>query len=390
MSSEKNFQRIMSIDGFRAITMVLMLFVNDIPGLRNIPHWLHHAAWDENMLGFSDTIFPAFLFAVGLSIPFAIQKRMEKGEPWPKILWHIVERTLALVVMGLFTVNLDSLDGNACLLSYQWYVILMVVGFFLIWNLYPKAEDWKKYLFIGLRVAGVALLVWLFLIYKGHDEQTFGIKWWGILGLIGWTYLVCALMYLFTRKSLVRTLIAWTALVALSALTHAGVFWISFIPSDMTLHAFGMSGILVAILMQHLGDKECPRRFILVLCGLGAFMLIAFFVSYPHWIISKIQATPTWLFICLAIFFPLFALLYWLMDVRGIIKWFGLIKPAGTVTLTCYILPYVWYNVQWMMGWWYPGVLGSGVPGLLKSLVFSLIIVQLAGLLMKVKVRLKV
>ena len=47
-----------AVDVFRALTMFLMLFVNDIPGLKNVPHWLMHAAADEDMLGFSDTIFP--------------------------------------------------------------------------------------------------------------------------------------------------------------------------------------------------------------------------------------------------------------------------------------------------------------------------------------------
>ena len=48
--------RIATIDVFRAITMFLMLFVNDIPGVKQIPHWLLHAKADEDMLGFSDII----------------------------------------------------------------------------------------------------------------------------------------------------------------------------------------------------------------------------------------------------------------------------------------------------------------------------------------------
>ena len=69
--------RIATIDVFRAITMFLMLFVNDIPGLRQIPHWLLHAKAHEDMLGFSDIIFPSFLFVMGMSVPFAILKRQE-------------------------------------------------------------------------------------------------------------------------------------------------------------------------------------------------------------------------------------------------------------------------------------------------------------------------
>ena len=142
--------------------------------------------------------------------------------------------------------------------------------------------------------------------------------------------------------------------------------------------------------MQRYANREHPGKFIGMLCILGAGMLILALVSHSYWIISKIQATPSWLFYCLAAFFPLFGFFYWLTDVKGKTNRFDIIKPAGTATLTCYILPYIWYSVQQLAGWTYPEALGSGVPGLLKSLVFSIIIVQLTGLLVKGKIKLKV
>ena len=111
--------RIATIDVFRALTMFLMLFVNDIPGIKQIPHWLLHAKMDEDMLGFSDIIFPCFLFVMGMSVPFAILKRQEKGKSLGGTLKHIFERTVALIVMGLFTVNLGSYDGNVTGLPYS-------------------------------------------------------------------------------------------------------------------------------------------------------------------------------------------------------------------------------------------------------------------------------
>lgn len=75
--------RIEALDIFRALTMFFMLFVNDIPGLKNIPHWLLHASYHEDMLGFSDTIFPAFLFAMGMAVPYAIQNRYKKRRYYP-------------------------------------------------------------------------------------------------------------------------------------------------------------------------------------------------------------------------------------------------------------------------------------------------------------------
>jgi predicted acyltransferase len=72
--------RIRSIDAFRAVTMFLMIFVNDLDGIPNTPTWLKHAGSNVDALGLADTIFPAFLFIVGLSIPFAFQNRLKQGD----------------------------------------------------------------------------------------------------------------------------------------------------------------------------------------------------------------------------------------------------------------------------------------------------------------------
>ena len=65
------YNRVRSIDAFRAVTMFLMIFVNDLDGIPKVPMWLKHAGDNADALGLADTIFPAFLFIVGLSIPFA-------------------------------------------------------------------------------------------------------------------------------------------------------------------------------------------------------------------------------------------------------------------------------------------------------------------------------
>ncbi|HEY3388280.1 MAG TPA: DUF5009 domain-containing protein, partial [Prolixibacteraceae bacterium] len=150
--------RIFSIDVFRAITMLLMIFVNDLWSLTGVPPWLEHARADQDFLGFSDIVFPCFLFIVGMSIPYAMRNRIAKGENHFQILRHIALRSLALLVMGIFTVNINELNVEASGLSREGFQILMVAGFFLIWNVYPKSDDWKKYLFIGLQLAGVLIL----------------------------------------------------------------------------------------------------------------------------------------------------------------------------------------------------------------------------------------
>ncbi len=79
-------QRLASIDVFRALTMFLMIFVNDLWSLTNIPQWLEHTQAHEDGMGLADVVFPAFLFIVGLSIPFAIGNRWSKGASQSNIL----------------------------------------------------------------------------------------------------------------------------------------------------------------------------------------------------------------------------------------------------------------------------------------------------------------
>ncbi|MCK4751199.1 MAG: hypothetical protein KAT15_29270, partial [Bacteroidales bacterium] len=51
--------------------MLLMIYVNDLWTLTDIPEWLGHKAADVDGMGLADVVFPAFLFIVGLSIPWA-------------------------------------------------------------------------------------------------------------------------------------------------------------------------------------------------------------------------------------------------------------------------------------------------------------------------------
>lgn len=388
------FIRVEALDIFRAVTMFLMLFVNDIPGLKNIPHWLLHAASNEDMLGFSDTIFPAFLFAMGMAVPYAIQNRLKKGDSTFKIGSHILGRTLALLVMGLFTVNISHLDPIETGMTSSTFMLLTVLAFFLIWSVYPKTDDWRDNLFIVMRIAGIIILAYLFVIYEGKNGEDFTPRWWGILGLIGWTYVLSAGIYLAIRDSLLYNTIAVIVLIALSLLSAAGVFqgWpvIDQIPSQATLYTFGMAGVCTGVFMRKYANKEKPKHFFIIMIAIGFVSLIAAIITHQFWIISKIQATPTWFFYCNAIFFPLFALVYWLTDIKGKSKWFDIIKPAGTVTLTCYIIPYAWYSLQTIIGFNYPDWMMTGVVGIVKSLIFSLAIIGIAWLLIKAKIRLKI
>jgi len=395
-SAALNPGRIASIDVFRALTMLCMIFVNDLWSLLNVPHWLGHADFNEDFLGFSDVVFPAFLFAVGLSIPFAIENRFTKGHSQMKILVHIAVRTFAMLVMGVFTVNYGAGISPEVGLKRQIFSILMITGFFLIWNIYPKASAWKKYLFITLQFIGVALLVYLAVIYRDRSGGIMQTRWWGILGLIGWTYFPCALVYLAARKRLNVHLLA---LLAFILLNMAGSNqWLGcfdgYIVSNGAHQALTMAGIVVSLFFcrDAINTKDAARRVstFAILTVAGVFLITAGFAARHWWIINKISATPSWIIICMGISVLLYIFLYWLVDMKTKKRWFGIIKPAGTATLTCYLVPYIVYSLLEIWAVKFPDFIRIYPVGLLKSLAFAFLMIGITALLGKIHIKLKI
>lgn len=386
-------KRVASIDIFRALTMLTMLFVNDFAGMSGLPHWLHHAAADEDMLGFSDLVFPAFLFCVGLSIPFSVGARYRKGDTQLQVLGHVLSRTLALVVMGIFAMNLGSVDGG---LSRPVFTLLAVAGYFLVWNVYPRRSDGRYPIRVRvLQGLGAALLIAL-VIYKDLHGMPLRHGWWGILGLIGWAYLPCALAYLFLKGNFSKLTGFWLLTLLLCVLNASPAIpadfssravLLGFWPGGWTHPALCASGMFTSLLLIRFGDK--PRNLVSYFFSFALAMFMLGMLSHRFWIISKIQATPTWLFFCVAVSVALFDLLYWIADVKGRTRWARPIAPAGTATLTCYTIPYIWYAVQQLFGLHWPAVLTAGIPGLLKALAFSFVIIGLTWVFGKAHLKLK-
>ena len=110
-NSQMKNQRILSIDIFRGFTIFMMVFVNDLAGVANIPGWMKHVAAGVDGMTFVDVVFPAFLFIVGMSVPFAVEKRLEKGslfEFWQ----HVLLRTFGLLVLGVYMVNSAEMNTS--------------------------------------------------------------------------------------------------------------------------------------------------------------------------------------------------------------------------------------------------------------------------------------
>jgi len=92
-------QRLLSLDVFRGLTIAGMMIVNNLGGPVNYPQ-LQHASWHG--WTYTDTIFPSFLWIVGVAITLSTAKRLEAGADRGKLILHAARRAAIIFGIGLF------------------------------------------------------------------------------------------------------------------------------------------------------------------------------------------------------------------------------------------------------------------------------------------------
>jgi predicted acyltransferase len=92
--------RLTSLDAFRGLTIALMILVNSPGDPGTVYSPLSHMVW--NGWTFADTVFPSFLFIVGVSLVFSFARQEEKGIKNSTFMVRLLRRTLILFALGLF------------------------------------------------------------------------------------------------------------------------------------------------------------------------------------------------------------------------------------------------------------------------------------------------
>jgi predicted acyltransferase len=387
--------RILAIDAFRGITFLVMIFVNELGGVSGISPWLKHMPADADAMSFPDVVFPAFLFIVGMSIPFAIQARLAKGDgPWG-VQWHIVYRAFALIVLGFFMVNAEE-GFNAALMpiSIHAWSLLFYLAVFLVWGVL-KFES--VMLTRALRGLGVVLMVVLAMLYRGGPDGHEWMKpqWWGILGLIGWAYFYSSEFYLLSRGRLAVVLAMLVACVVYYAAAHSGglassMAWFYSQEPHAAHSQIVLAGVACTLIFFDVTRPDSNRRRFTEALVFALVLAVVAFWLRPYFKISKIYATPSWCLYCAAICVVVFALLYWLVDVRGRDGWTRLIDPAASNPLVTYLLPFIVLSALTLIGLDTPEVMHSGWPGILWAAAYACLIVGLVALLSRRGLALKI
>jgi len=126
MTEEKNTltnnnRRILSIDIFKGLTVLLMVFVNTFQPYDDVPAWSKHAG--DYGLTYVDLVAPFFVFMLALNMKISYKRRVNKfGKKRASL--RFVRRYLIFIGIGLLLTIYIDLDG----FYFRWGT-LQVLGF---------------------------------------------------------------------------------------------------------------------------------------------------------------------------------------------------------------------------------------------------------------------
>ncbi len=422
--------RVGSVDVLRGLTILLMVWVNDLgPGA---PAWMHHIEpSNADGMTLADVVFPVFLFLVGMSIPLAFERAEAAGKSTGAQILHILLRSVPLLFMGVIELN----RGYDATLGYPLWGVLAYSALILAWCVLPRNPGWKRYAMLGVKGIGLLVLVVLLVVYRRKPESAdipvLGLQenwtwlqtgWWGILGLIGWAYLTVGLLVLVLGRRREWLMGAMALLMVLHlALNHGGLFtrletkpWLASLAGPMTaissgvqqvqrfvslrdatgsLAAITMAGCLLGSILRRDSDVVSLRARLGWAATFAVGLFIAGLLTDTFEGINKIAATPTWCLCSAAIACVVWMIIYLIQDGAGVALWSVPLRAAGANPLVAYFLHPIVVGLLSLTG------LGEQVLAyrkateastvVLGSLAMSLSVCLSAGLLGRLGLRMK-
>jgi predicted acyltransferase len=344
-------------------------------------------------------VFPFFLFIVGMSLPLSVTQRLKRSASQRALWAHVGQRFLSLLVLGLILANAEKATPALTGMSGSVWGLCALVCAALYLNVYMPSKRWPHYSTV-LRTLGLAGVVVLLALFRRTTPQGqvawIDFRYPEILGLIAFAYLSVCILYIPTRRWRWAPLVWFALLVALCCFSTAKMLAL---PVHLPLYVwpFGngssallvMAGVIASSIFLGEGARSNLRRTMLLAAGFALVMFAAGRLLTPLGI-SKNRATPTWALYCVGAGILVFALLYLACDVKQWTKWAFFVRPAGSNTLLTYLLPDLWrYSIASMGIVAYEAHFSTGWQGVVKTCLFTVLILSISGAMTKAKVRLQ-
>ncbi len=269
---------------------------------------MEHVAW--NGLRHHDTIFPTFLFIAGISFPFSYAKQLANGKSRKQIYQKIIYRGCMLIFLGLVYNGLFKLDfANLRCAS-----VLARIG--IAWMVAALL-----YINFGTKTRGIiaaAILVGYYVIIRffaapdmpGADPLSME---GNMVGYIDRLFLPGILLY------------------------NNGTFDPEGILSALPAVVTAMGGMFTGELVRRPESEISGSKKTVYMLAAAAAMLVAGLLWSLDFPINKMLWSSTFVLVVGSYSLALFAIFYYLVDVKGWTKWVPFFSVVGMNSITIYL-----------------------------------------------------
>ncbi len=348
---EQTTGRLLSLDVFRGATIAGMMLVNNPGDWGHVYAPFRHAAW--NGWTYTDTIFPFFLWIVGVAMTFSFAKRMERGDDRKKLTLHVLQRSAIIFLIGLLLngIPFGLLFGHTFSFSTMRIpgVLQRIALCYLVTGLIVLKTEWRTQAWIA-----AALLICYWLAVALIPVPGYGA---GILeptGSLAW----------YIDSSL------------LSGHTWSGAPAPGFDPEGILSTVPAIGSTLFGVLTGHLlrsgksSEEKLIRMFVY-----GNGLLLAGIVLDNWFPINKNLWSSSYVLLMAGLAMNVLGTLYWIIDVRKIQRWSKPFAIYGLNAITMFFLAGLFGRLSWIL----KGTNDLGEQITLKSWYYNTLFLPLAS-----------
>lgn len=340
--------RLVSLDAYRGFIMLAMASAGlAIPRVSKnlggawagLAAQLDHVSWEGCAAW--DLIQPAFMFMVGVAVPYAYARRQERGQSWGGMLRHVVVRAAILVALGVFLASASSKQTNFVFTNVLAQIGLGYVFVFLLWG---RSRAVQAAAVVALLVGTAAL----FLLYPapqpgpGFDTAAHALP-------ADWPLFSGAAAHWNKHANAGSRFDLWLLNLfpgekpfALKA-SDGGYATLNFIPSIATMILGLMAGDL-------LRSARTARAKLAILVAAGAgLMALGLAASWAGCPIVKRLWTPSWTLVSGAWVVWMLAAFYAVIDVAGLRQWAWPLVVVGMNSIAIYLMAHLMKDWLWSM-----------------------------------------